>query len=274
MPQPHQDRKALIGFADPVLGAARVAAREARPMQTASLRRTQAYSTYWKGALVDVQALGAGLDPLPETADELRAVAKAIGGAAEDIHLGASATETAVKDKKLSDYRVIYFATHGLVAGELKGLAEPALVLSVPQTGTSRDDGLLTASEVAQLKLDADWVVLSACNTAAANKAGAEAFSGLARAFFYAGARSLLVSHWPVEFALRGSPDHGVVRALEGGSARWAGRGLARIDARTHERPLGCAQRASSLLGTVHGGRRKRVVVCLALSSGIGSKLH
>jgi CHAT domain-containing protein len=199
MPQPHQDRKALIGFADPVLGAARVAAREARPMQTASLRRTQAYSTYWKGALVDVQALGAGLDPLPETADELRAVAKAIGGAAEDIHLGASATETAVKDKKLSDYRVIYFATHGLVAGELKGLAEPALVLSVPQTGTSRDDGLLTASEVAQLKLDADWVVLSACNTAAANKAGAEAFSGLARAFFYAGARSLLVSHWPVD---------------------------------------------------------------------------
>jgi CHAT domain-containing protein len=199
MPQPLQDRKPLIGFADPVLGAARVAAREGRSMQTTSLRRTQAYSTSWKGALVDVQAIGAGLDPLPETADELRAVAKAVGGAVEDIHLGASATETAIKDKKLSDYRVIYFATHGLVAGELKGLAEPALVLSVPQAGTSRDDGLLTASEVAQLKLDADWVVLSACNTAAANKAGAEAFSGLARAFFYAGARSLLVSHWPVD---------------------------------------------------------------------------
>src|SRR5262249_27754181 len=62
------------------------------------------------------------------------------------------------------------------------------------------DDGLLTASEIAQLKLDADWVVLSACNTAAAesDKPGAEALSGLARAFFYAGARALLVSHWAV----------------------------------------------------------------------------
>ena len=61
-----------------------------------------------------------------------------------------------------------------------------------------RDDGLLTASEVAQLKLNADWVVLSACNTADGDKPGAEALSGLARAFFYAGARALLVSHWPV----------------------------------------------------------------------------
>ena len=61
------------------------------------------------------------------------------------------------------------------------------------------DDGLLTASEVAQLKLNADWVVLSACNTIAGDKAGAEALSGLARAFFYAGARALLVSHWAVE---------------------------------------------------------------------------
>src|SRR5207237_1241932 len=60
------------------------------------------------------------------------------------------------------------------------------------------DDGLLTAGEVAQLKLNADWVVLSACNTAAGDKPGAEALSGLARAFFYAGARALLVSHWAV----------------------------------------------------------------------------
>ena len=56
----------------------------------------------------------------------------------------------------------------------------------------------LTASEVAALKLNADWVVLSACNTAAGDKVGAQALSGLARAFFYAGARALLVSHWPV----------------------------------------------------------------------------
>ena len=78
--------------------------------------------------------------------------------------------------------------------------AEPALILTPPEQASEEDDGLLTASEIAQLKLDAEWVVLSACNTAAgeSDKPGAEALSGLARAFFYAGARALLVSHWAV----------------------------------------------------------------------------
>src|SRR6185436_963383 len=68
-----------------------------------------------------------------------------------------------------------------------------------PEKGSELDDGLLTASEISRLKLDADWVVLSACNTAAPDGTpGAEGLSGLARAFFYAGARSLLVSHWAV----------------------------------------------------------------------------
>src|SRR5205814_9386425 len=80
-----------------------------------------------------------------------------------------------------------------------QGLAEPSLALTLPKQPTELDDGLLTASEVAQLKLNADWVVLSACNTAAGDKPGAEALSGLARAFFYAGARALLVSHWSVD---------------------------------------------------------------------------
>jgi CHAT domain-containing protein len=84
------------------------------------------------------------------------------------------------------------------VADFAKLNAEPALVLSLPENPTDFDDGLLTASEVAQLKLNADWVILSACNTASAEKPGAEALSGLARAFFYAGARSLIVSNWEV----------------------------------------------------------------------------
>jgi CHAT domain-containing protein len=105
---------------------------------------------------------------------------------------------TAVKQTKLDQYRIVYFATHGLVAGDVKGLGEPSLALTLPAQPTELDDGLLTASEVAQLKLNADWVVLSACNTAAGDKPGAEALSGLARAFFYAGARALLVSHWSV----------------------------------------------------------------------------
>jgi CHAT domain-containing protein len=102
-----------------------------------------------------------------------------------------------VKRLPLDQFRIVHFATHGLVAGEILNLAEPALALSAPDQ-PSDGDGLLTASEVAALKVNAQWVVLSACNTAAGDKPGAEALSGLARAFIYAGARALLVSHWPV----------------------------------------------------------------------------
>ena len=92
---------------------------------------------------------------------------------ADDIHLGNSASESTVKQSDLSPYRVVYFATHGLIAGEVAGLAEPALALSIPAAASAADDGLLTSSEVAQLKLNAEWVVLSACNTAAGDKKGA-----------------------------------------------------------------------------------------------------
>jgi CHAT domain-containing protein len=91
---------------------------------------------------------------------------------------------------------MIHFATHGALAGELKGTHEPGLILTPPATTSEDDDGYLSASEIAALKLDADWLVLSACNTAAGGAANAEALSGLGRAFIYAGARSLLVSHW------------------------------------------------------------------------------
>ena len=99
----------------------------------------------------------------------------------------------------LSNRKVIVFATHGLVPGDLDGLTQPALALSSPAVTGGSEDGLLTMGEILGLKLNADWVVLSACNTAAADGAGAEAVSGLGRAFFYAGARALLVSNWPVE---------------------------------------------------------------------------
>jgi CHAT domain-containing protein len=140
---------------------------------------------------------------LPDTENEVRAIADVLNADKNDVKFGADASETTVKNAKLDDYRIVYFATHGLVAGEVekfaKVKAEPALALTIPDTPTDLDDGLLTASEVAQLKLNADWVVLSACNTAAEGNPGAEALSGLARAFFYAGARSLVVSHWEVD---------------------------------------------------------------------------
>jgi CHAT domain-containing protein len=163
---------------------------------------TREVASYFRGALADRGELGK-LAPLPNTADELRAMARSLEAADGDIVLGRAAAEATVKTMsargQLAQYRVVAFATHGLVAGEIKGLAEPGLVLSLPQSPSAADDGLLTASEVATLTLDADWVILSACNTAAGDKPGAEALSGLARTFFYAGTRALLVSHWPVE---------------------------------------------------------------------------
>jgi CHAT domain-containing protein len=98
----------------------------------------------------------------------------------------------------LSGYKVLAFATHGLVPGELDGLTQPALALSSPRVTGEAGDGLLTMEEILALKLDADWVILSACNTAAGAEAGAEAASGLGRAFFYAGTRALLVTNWSV----------------------------------------------------------------------------
>ena len=140
------------------------------------------------------------LPRLPETADEVRSVAIALKADPNaDVFLGDKANEDAVRTADLAHRRVVMFATHGLVPGDLDGLQEPALALSPPGVAHVQGDGLLTMSKILGLKLDADWVVLSACNTAAGSGAGAEAVSGLGRAFFYAGTRALLVSNWPVE---------------------------------------------------------------------------
>ena len=94
---------------------------------------------------------------------------------------------------------MLALATHGLMANELRPGAQAGLVFSPPKEASERDDGYLTASEILALKLRADWVILSACNTAAGDgTSGAEGLSGLARSFFYAGAHDLLVSRWPV----------------------------------------------------------------------------
>ena len=141
------------------------------------------------------------LAPLPDTAVELRSVAKVLNASADDILLGPAATEAGFRAKSLERYRVLYFATHGLLPAELRCQSEPGLALT-PPSGQARgkgEDGLLEASEIAALHLDADLVVLSACNTASAGSGfGGEALSSLADVFFHAGARSVLASHWPV----------------------------------------------------------------------------
>lgn len=141
--------------------------------------------------------------PLPETADELCAVAAALGAPREDVFLGARATETQIKtlsaEGALAQYRVVHFATHGTLAGQVSGSRQPGLLLTPPEKAGTRDDGYLSAPEIAALRLAADWVILSACNSAGGGADSDEELSGLAQAFFYAGSRAVVVSHWAVD---------------------------------------------------------------------------
>jgi len=142
---------------------------------------------------------------LPETRDELNELAKALQADPQrDLILGNKATKESVikanSDGLLAQKKVIVFATHGLMAGDLPNLLQPALALAADGSESRNALGpLLTLDNVLSLKLNADWVVLSACNTAAADGKAEEALSGLARGFFYAGSRSMLVTHWAVE---------------------------------------------------------------------------
>jgi CHAT domain-containing protein len=142
------------------------------------------------------------LAPLPETRDEVLELAKILSAdAAQDVILGALATRASVLKSsasgQLARKQVVVFATHGLLAGDLPNLNQPALAMAATQSPA--DSPLLTLEDVLSLKLNADWVVLSACNTAGADGRAGEALTGLARGFFYAGSRSLLVTHWSVE---------------------------------------------------------------------------
>jgi CHAT domain-containing protein/tetratricopeptide (TPR) repeat protein len=221
--------KAYLGIGNPLLEGAqqdplygeinRLRAQAARDRQRCQAprptrlafeagRALSGFDALFQGKNADIEQIRLAT-PLPETADELCDVGQRLGVTDSEILLGDRASEAVVKDLsekgRLADYRFLHFATHGAVAGELRNAAEPGLILTPPAKGTTdikaleRDDGYLTASEIAALKLDPDWVILSACNTASGASAKAEALSGLARAFFYAGARSLLVSHWEVD---------------------------------------------------------------------------
>jgi len=204
-------RDAFIGFGDPYFNVEQAAAAEAeqnaKPFVVASadttmtrgLRLARRSSPQTEG--IDSADLGR-LPRLPDTSGELTSIAEALGlDPAKVLYLGRAASEHTVKSTDLSHYRIIDFATHGLVPGELNGLTQPALALTAPAVTQTEGDGLLTMGEILALKLDADWVVLSACNTGSGAGAGAEAASGLGRAFFYAGTRAILVTNWSVHSA-------------------------------------------------------------------------
>lgn len=199
MPAGDSSRRPFIGFGDPLFSPAQAREAGVRLAAAPTLRgRTVALRAAARTALVDSASL-ALLPRLPDTNEEIREVGRVLGAVDEDIYLQLRATVKTVLETDLSKRRVVMFATHGLVPGDLDGLTQPALALTSPDVAGGNGSGLLTMDEVLTLKLDADWVVMSACNTAAGEGSGSEAVSGLGRAFFYAGARALLASNWPVE---------------------------------------------------------------------------
>lgn len=140
------------------------------------------------------------LKALPITEPEVQSIANTFPAALTERVLGGRFSETSVREGPLNEYRILYFATHGILPAELECEPEPSLVASLSHPVKKGEDGLLEASEILKLKLDADLVVLSACNTGGPGlETGGESLSGLARAFFFAGGRTLIVSHWSAE---------------------------------------------------------------------------
>lgn len=202
-------RPSFLGVGAPHLGGSADA-----PLDGAALYRGGQVS------LDDIRALPA----LPATAGEVAEVAAALGSARSVTLLGDAASEPRVRAAAGGGHGVVLFATHGLLGGEIGGLREPALVLTPPVSAAgSQDDGLLQASEIAALGIEADFVILSACNSAAGRNMTAPAYTGLANAFLGSGTRSLMLSHWRVR--------DDAAAYLSATTVRGAGAGLDRAEA-------------------------------------------
>ncbi len=197
----------FIGFGDPLFDSLRSVDEQ-----------LQASSLVMRGQVVDTTKLFE-FPALPATSEELSSIAEALGAETNAVYLQERASETNVKSADLTKYRILAFATHALTAGELDGLNEPGLLLSTPTIPSVGDDGFLSASEVAGLRLNTDLVVLSACNTASPNGSlGAPGLSGLTQAFLFAGTEAVLVSHWAVDSGAAAELTVNLINHVEFGS--------------------------------------------------------
>jgi CHAT domain-containing protein len=159
----------------------------------------QAQKTFPGAGCGDSAKLLSELPLLPGARKELEAARELLGANQNDELLGANFTAADVLKARLKDYRILQFSTHAILPSDLRCQSEPAIITSAPAGATDAAGALLTASKVVGLDLDADLVILSACNSGGPGGTTAgESLSGLARAFFYAGARSLAVTHWEV----------------------------------------------------------------------------
>jgi CHAT domain-containing protein len=161
----------LLAYGDPVFS-------QAEAMQMRSVYRSA----------------GISLSRLPNTKTEVEEIVALFPPAREKLRLGLEATEASVKAERLGSYRLIHFATHAVI--DERAPARSGIVLSLVNTG--HEDGILRASEIFNLDLNADLVTLSACQTGLGKVVRGEGMIGLTRAILYAGASRVLVSLWEV----------------------------------------------------------------------------
>tara|TARA_B100001248_G_scaffold184100_1_gene140271 strand:- start:893 stop:4525 length:3633 start_codon:yes stop_codon:yes gene_type:complete len=176
----------FLGIGDPIL---KLQSKKEKKITEVKFLRT--------GNIEDTNSIFSNYDELPFTKDELTEMSKIF--AKSNLLIGKDADEKKIKNLDLTDYDVISFATHAEVFGNFSEYNEPFLVLSPPKNSTIENDGLLTTSEISELNLDSDLVILSACNTSSKKDEYAEGYSGLVASFFSAGARSIISTYWPVE---------------------------------------------------------------------------
>lgn len=199
----------------------------------------------------------AELAPLPESASEVRRIGAVFDAAPDDLLLGPDATESRLEEisrsGQLAEYDVLLFATHGLQSLEMDAVVEASLAMTPTRDTTAArsapdptafdlvTDGLLESREVERLRLDAELVILSACNSATDSKVELDGYSGLASAFMKAGANTIMVTHWPV---------------ISDAAVDITTRTIAHLDGRPSGGPLAYALRAA-LIEVIESGGAK-----------------
>lgn len=183
-------KRPFVAFADPSFDG-----RDVAPATAGATRGVRASALAKNTAVQGAEYRK--LNRLPETFDEARAIGVSLDAGDDSVIRGNAASRSRVLKEDLSDVRVVEFATHGLLPGELPGMLRAGLALSYEGQGTP--DSVLTIDDIVGLRLNADWVILSACNTGLASGTAGDSMSSLARGFFAAGTRTVLATQWAVE---------------------------------------------------------------------------
>ena len=191
--QTTEGQLAYLGVGDPNLSLA------TKKTGNNNLNKVENLRSLFRSGIIKGRTIKEIYEPVEGSAEEIKAVANYLKPLSSKILLQDDANENNIKEMDMRQFKIIHFATHGEVSGALEGLNEPFLVLTPPDIGNEKNDGLLTMTEIMSLSTNADLVVLSACNTAAGDMPGSEGFSGLAKSFFISGSKSILVSNWYVE---------------------------------------------------------------------------